>query len=138
MNITRGKILLIPMPIGPNSLDQMLNEFYLEALKQTKYWVVENARTTRRFLSSLKLGIDLNGLEMIEIGKHNQWNETLIFLNEHIKKGDIGVTSEAGLPGMADPGELVAKWAHTNNVGIVPLIGPGSIYLSLCASGFNG
>lgn len=126
------------MPIGANSWNEMDTLNYREILTQNKTWVAENARTLRRFISSLKLGIVIDSLEIFEFGGHANLLELNKFLSEHIQHGNIVVTSEAGLPGMADPGGIVAYWAHQNNIPVRSISGPGSIYLALQASGLNG
>jgi 16S rRNA (cytidine1402-2'-O)-methyltransferase len=136
--MTKGKILLIPLPIGEKSAEQFITPFYLEIVKSTKFWVVENLRTTRRFLSSLQLGLEIDGLTFFELHRDFSVSDLHLFLKKHITLGDIGITSEAGLPGMADPGAVAVSWAHSNGVEVAPITGPGSVYLSLCASGFNG
>lgn len=136
--MTTGKILLIPLPIGEKSAEQFITPFYLELVKSTRFWVVENLRTTRRFLSSLQLGLEIDALTFFELNRDLNVSDLHLFLKKNILQGNIGVTSEAGLPGMADPGAVAVSWAHSSGIEVAPFTGPGSVYLSLCASGFNG
>jgi 16S rRNA (cytidine1402-2'-O)-methyltransferase len=129
---------MLPVPIGADSWQEMDTLNYREILTQNKVWVAENARTLRRFISSLKLGVVIDTLEIFEFGGHANMNELHRFLENQIQKSDIVVTSEAGLPGMADPGGIVAFWAHQNNIPVKSKTGPGSIYLTLQASGLSG
>lgn len=138
MKTNRGKIILMPLPIGPESAGTFITAHYLEIVKNTKYWVAENARTTRRFLSSLHTGINISELEIFELERGFREADLYLFLDKNIPVGNIAVTSEAGLPGMADPGSVVVRWAHKNQIVVQPQTGPGSVYLALCASGFNG
>jgi 16S rRNA (cytidine1402-2'-O)-methyltransferase len=136
--MSKGKILLLPLPIGSQSTEQYITDYYLNLVKSTKFWVAENIRTTRRFISALKIGVEIDSLTFFELNRDFKISELHQFLEKSLKNGDIGLTSEAGLPGMADPGAVVVSWAHSNKIEVKPLTGPGSIYLSLCASGFNG
>ncbi|MBS3915273.1 MAG: SAM-dependent methyltransferase [Bacteroidetes bacterium] len=132
------KILMLPMPIGPKSLEEMKTDLFIHRMRITKKWVAENARTTRRFLSSLQLGIPIQELEIFELNDGFSLQELHDFLKINIQNDHIGVTSEAGLPGMADPGSEVAKWAHRNDISVEVFTGPGSVYMALCGSGLNG
>jgi 16S rRNA (cytidine1402-2'-O)-methyltransferase len=134
----KGKIVMLPMPIGPLSVAEMGSVHFMNTVRITRFWVAENARTTRRFISSLKLGIDIPTLDIFELNDGFQITELHQFLKKNIAMGNIAVTSEAGLPGMADPGSEVARWAHKNDTKIETFSGPGSVYMALCASGFNG
>jgi 16S rRNA (cytidine1402-2'-O)-methyltransferase len=136
--MTSEKIILLPLPISAESNDMFVTPYYCELVKNTTAWVAENARTTRRFIASLQLGVEINDLKIFEISRNFNAVDLNSFLSEEILKGDIMVTSEAGLPGMADPGAVVVKWAHRNGIRVLPVVGPGSVYMSLCASGFNG
>ncbi|MCC7298815.1 MAG: SAM-dependent methyltransferase [Bacteroidia bacterium] len=137
-NHLNGKILMLPMPIGAHSWQEMCTPYLINTLKNTKYWVAENARTTRRFLSSLHMEIDIQNLVIFELNRDSNSTELSAFLSTHVKTNNIGVSSEAGLPGVADPGGKVASWGHQNGIEIVSFIGPGSIFLALSGSGLNG
>lgn len=136
--MSQNRIIMLPVPIGVHSWHEMDTLNYKEILTQKKVWVAENARTLRRFISSLKLGIVIDSLEIFEFGGHSNLLELHRFLENKIKESDIVVTSEAGLPGMADPGGIVAFWAHQHNITVQSKTGPGSIYLTLQASGLSG
>jgi 16S rRNA (cytidine1402-2'-O)-methyltransferase len=129
---------MLPTPIGPKSLDEMKSDLFIHRMRITKKWVAENARTTRRFLSSLQLGIPIQELDIFELHDGYSIQELHEFLKLNIQNFDIGVTSEAGLPGMADPGSEVARWAHRNDISVEVFSGPGSVYMALCGSGLNG
>jgi 16S rRNA (cytidine1402-2'-O)-methyltransferase len=134
----KGKVIMLPMPIGPLSQAEMRSEAFVNTIRNTRSWVAENARTTRRFISSLQLGITIQELDIFELDANFSLAELHNFLNKKIALENIVVTSEAGLPGMADPGSAVALWAHRNDIEIFTFSGPGSIYMALCASGLNG
>lgn len=132
------KMYMVPMPIGNLSHREMNSELFLKVIKVTTVWVAENARTTRRFISSLQLGIEIDKLKIFELNRQYSTPELYAFLRENIVKSDIAITSEAGLPGMADPGGVAAMWAHDNDIELVSITGPGSVYLALSGSGLNG
>ena len=100
---TKHKIWMVPIPIGEHSIKELLNPEYIAVVRDTKAWVVENTRTIRRFLSSLKLGLVMDEIRFFELHKDYSPKELEQFLEKNIRKGNICVCSEAGLPGMADP-----------------------------------
>jgi len=101
------------------------------------YYLVENIRTARRFISSLRIR-DVSQLHFEKYDKHSKEDEIGELL-EPLKNGQsIGVISEAGCPAIADPGNAIVQWAHRNKVKVTPLSGPSSILLALIASGMNG
>jgi 16S rRNA (cytidine1402-2'-O)-methyltransferase len=107
-------------------------------IAHTKVFLVENLRTARRYISSLKLGINLEEVHM-EILDKNTAPESINRLLQPLFKGaDIGILSEAGCPGIADPGALAVAHAHTRGIQVVPLSGPSSMFLALMGSGFSG
>lgn len=129
---------MMPMPLGSLSKEAMNTHEFNAHITSVKYWVVENARTFRRFISSLQLGINIDTLRIFEL--HRDFDRIALhtFLREKIHKGDIAVASEAGVPGMADPGAEIAAWAHQNEVTVTSVCGPSSLLLALSASGLNG
>lgn len=131
-------IYMIPMPIG-NVLNPLFHtEKYVEMIHSTKYWVAENARTFRRFISSLNQGINIQSKIIFELNQDFKSIDLFDFLQKNIQDGHIGVVSEAGMPGIADPGNIVTSWAHRHNTKVTTITGPNSIMSALCASGFNG
>lgn len=135
---TEYSVYMTPIPIGENSYFELKNPKYINVISTTRYWVVENIRTMRRFMSEMRVGIEIDTIEFFEINKSYHPEELNNFLSKNIVFGNIGVASEAGLPGMADPGSVVALWAHKHGVTVFPLVGPGSLMLALIASGLNG
>lgn len=129
-------IYLIPMLLAPDTHDAVLSKTLVETMKNLKYFYVENIKTTRRFISSLRLGIDINELEFFEINEKTDYNDLFLSLNDLTESA--GVLSEAGCPGVADPGALVVEIAHELNFKVKPLVGPNSMLLALMASGMSG
>lgn len=134
-----GKIYLIPTPISEDD-DSLKNipTHNMEILKGLEYFVVENVRTARRFISKCKLGMVIDTLTFIELSEHTAATAVDAMLQPILAGRDCGVMSEAGVPAVADPGALLVAAAHRHNIEVVPLVGPSSIIMSLMASGANG
>lgn len=137
-NSTEKELVLFPLPIGEFSAQQYITEYHLEKLKSIKFWVAENARTLRRFISGLKLGINIDELDIFEHGIRSDVRDLHKFLSEIQNESLVGLCSEAGIPCVADPGNETVKWAHKQNRRIEPLVGPNSIAMAIEASGLNG
>ncbi len=133
------KLYLIPIPLADGTTQEVLPAQIQEIVSQLDIFFVENIRTARRFISSLKLGKVIDELTFYELSKDTPEAETLAQLKAVVSlKKNIGVMSEAGCPGVADPGAVAVKLAHQLNIEVIPLVGPSSILLSLMASGMNG
>jgi len=124
------------MLLAENTHQKSLTPEAISVIKSLKVFFVENIKTTRRFISSLKEGIVIDELQFFEINQDTGFEEVYNFLQE--TEGDFGVISEAGCAGVADPGALVVEVAHQLGIKVNPLVGPNSILLALMASGFNG
>lgn len=132
-----GILYMVPCPIVEDG-NSSLSIDALEHLHKLSYFVVERARTARRFIKSTNHPIPIPELTIFELDKNDPENGLTAFL-EVLQKGiDVGVLSEAGCPGIADPGNLAVKYAHKNGIKVSPLVGPSSILLALIASGLNG
>jgi Predicted methyltransferases len=137
--VTFGKLYLIPTVLGATRLEQVLPAGTLEIVRKLRFFVVENARTTRRTLSRLQMQFPIDEIEFIELDKHNIRNLDLMeHLGPCLQGEDMGLMSEAGTPCVADPGALVVELAHSAGIQVVPLTGPNAMILALMASGFNG
>ncbi len=134
----KGKIHLIPSVISPDTTNQVLSQQVFEVVKDTTIFLAETIRESRRFISSLKLGIDISSLQFEKVDKDTADIETEKYLAPALKGKNIGVLSDAGCPGVADPGAQVARIAHKLGLQVVPLVGPSSLLLALMASGMNG
>ncbi len=132
-----GKLYLIPLPIGGNN-EKHLSPEISQVVKTIKFYAVENIRTSRRFISSLKLGINIEDLKFEVLDKNTPSGKIKSILAPLNKGHDVGIMSEAGCPGIADPGSLAVSYAHKKGIKVIPLVGPSSILLALMASGFNG
>lgn len=134
----KGKLFLIPNVLAENTAQSVITPQVREVISKTKVYLVENLRTTRRYISSLKLGVNIEELHM-EVLDKNTPPETINRLMQPLLNGaDVGVISEAGCPGIADPGALAVAHAHSKGIQVVPLSGPSSMFLALMGSGFSG
>jgi 16S rRNA (cytidine1402-2'-O)-methyltransferase len=134
--MAQGRLLMIPIPIADDSLHTLSSEVAQHTL-DLRHYFVENLRTARRFLKALHPNIIIDNISFSEIDKHN--GPDIATLKTWLKEGyDVGVMSEAGCPGIADPGANLAAVAQNMNVTVVPLTGPNSLILALMASGLNG
>ncbi len=134
----KGVIYLIPSVIFPDTANQVLSQQVFDVVKNTTVFLAETIRESRRFISSLKLGIDISVLAFEKVDKNTPDAETEKYLTPALNGNNIGVLSDAGCPGIADPGAQVARIAHKLGLKVIPLVGPSSILLALMASGMNG
>jgi len=134
--IKKGALYLVPIPITEGGL-QTLSQEVMQCTGRIQYYFVENVRTARRFLRSLHPRLIIDSLHFSEIDKHTGPDKTM--LRNWLKEGhDVGIMSEAGCPGIADPGSDLVAVAQDMGVKVVPLVGPNSLILALMASGLNG
>ena len=131
-----GTVYLIPIPIAEGVLTTLSPE--VGAITETlRHYFVEDIRTARRFLRSLHAKLIIEELHFSEIDKHNGADTALFrkWLNEDLP---VGIMSEAGCPGIADPGAELVSIAQQMGAKTLPLVGPNSLILALMASGLNG
>lgn len=132
-----AKLFLIPVPIADDTLS-VIPAQVIETIKPLTHFLVEDVRTARRFLSSLKIYPSIEALHFDVLNKDTKEVE-LADLMKPLSRGiDMGVLSESGCPGIADPGAGAVKYAHQHSITVVPLVGPSSILMALMASGLNG
>lgn len=135
-----GTLYLIPCPIAEEGdVWDVLPAANRAVMASLDYFIVENTRSARRFLSKAKLGRPIEELEFRELNEHTVAGREVEELVAPIAAGrSAGVISEAGVPGVADPGALVVALCHRRGIRVVPLVGPSSILLAMMASGLNG
>ncbi|EWH13498.1 uroporphyrin-III C/tetrapyrrole (Corrin/Porphyrin) methyltransferase [Cellulophaga geojensis KL-A] len=133
-----GKIYLIPTTLGDNEPLEVLPISIKRTIEQIDYYIVENEKTARRFIKKISSGKSQPSLHIELINKFTDPQIIPSFLDPCFEGKSIGIISEAGCPGIADPGAEVVKIAHQKNLQVVPLVGPSSIFLALMASGLNG
>ena len=129
-------VYLIPSLLDETAI-RTIPSYIIEAVKNCQVFFVENERTSRRFLKQLWKEMVIDNYEWFTI--HKTEEEAITAFKQKIKEGKtIGIISEAGCPGVADPGQLLIAAAQEMNVEVKPLVGPNSILLALMASGMNG
>ncbi|TPE45231.1 SAM-dependent methyltransferase [Pontibacter mangrovi] len=134
-----GTLYLIPTVLADNTQDQVISPQVKETVQQMTYFIVENLRTARRYVKSICPELVIEQLKFVQIDKDATAAQVQASLKPLLEQGmDAGVISEAGCPGVADPGAEVVKHAHQKSIKVVPFAGPSAILLSLMASGFNG
>ena len=136
--MSKGKVILIPCTLGDVNPFEVLPQSNTDFINSCDVFIVENLRSSRRFLKKAGLQKAIDDLQFFEINKKTKTEDIPKFLSAASEGKNIGVLSEAGCPGIADPGAEVVKWAHKKNIEVNPLIGPSSILLALMASGTNG
>jgi len=134
----KGKLYLIPSPLGDYSPSEVLPAPVLDILKDIKVFVVEETRTARRFLSSAGLKGHIGELEFHELNEHTERSEVEQYIALFDNDTNVGLISEAGLPAVADPGAILVELCHKHDIDVVPMTGPSSLMLALMASGLNG
>lgn len=133
-----GKLYLIPNSIGSPDATSFLPQAYMATIVGLKYLIVEDVRNARRYLKSLDRSVVIDDIHFYALNKHTAEEDIAGFLHPLLKGNDMGIISEAGLPGIADPGAVVVRLAHDQQIQVVPMVGPSSIFLALMASGLNG
>lgn len=133
-----GKIYMLPCPISEGNPYDVLPEANRAVMGGLDYFIVENVRTARRFLSAAKIGRPIEELEFAECNEHTTALDIEPLLRPILEGRSAGIISEAGLPGVADPGADVVALAQKKGIEVIPLVGPSSILMALMASGQNG
>ena len=134
----RGTVYLIPVSIADDTSNAVLTSAVRDVLPGVRYFLVENARTARRYLSSLKIYESIEPLRFEILDKDTSAQQMADLFNIVMQGENVGIMSESGCPGIADPGSIAVDYAHRNDLRVVPLVGPSSIVLALMASGLNG
>jgi len=134
----KGKLFLIPTIIAEGTADRVIPRQVVETLAGIDTFLAEDVRTARRYLSSLKIYASIEALQFHVLDKDSTEAHIRPLLEPALAGRSIGILSESGCPGVADPGALAVRLAHELNIAVVPLVGPSSILLSLMASGLNG
>ena len=131
-------LYLIPVTLGDVPPAMVLPAQVFDVIRELDEFIVENARSARRFLRKAGYERDFDEVTFHMLNKHTAEGEAASFVKS-VKDGKpVGLLSEAGVPCLADPGAEVVKYCHTASIRIIPLTGPSSVILALMASGFNG
>lgn len=138
MEVNKGTLYLIPTVIAEGTETNVITPEVRAILPHLQHFLAENVRTARRFLSALKIYPSIESLHFATLDKDVKDSQVAELMAPVFKGESIGVLSESGCPGVADPGALAVRYAHANDVVVVPLVGPSSILLALMGSGLNG
>ena len=136
----KGILYMIPCPISDQTeVYDVVPQANRSVVDSLDYFIVENVRSARRFLSKAGISRKIDELEFVELNEHTVAGQAVEAMIKPLLAGrSAGVISEAGVPGVADPGALVVEACHRKDIKVVPLVGPSSILLAMMASGLNG
>lgn len=133
-----GRLYLLPMTLGESVPEHVIPQAILDHIIEFRFLVVENIKTTRRYLKKINREVDIDSITFFELNKHTQPEEINTFLSPCLEGNDVGIISEAGCPAVADPGSILVSIAHQKGIRVIPYVGPNSILMALMGSGFNG
>ena len=136
--MNKGRLYLIPSPLGENEPSEVIPIPVLESLRNFKTFVVEEIRTARRYLSKAGLKGKIGELQFFELNEHTEPATVEGYIKLFDDGKDVALISEAGLPAVADPGAQLVALAHRHGIEVIPAVGPSSLMMSLMASGLNG
>jgi 16S rRNA (cytidine1402-2'-O)-methyltransferase len=131
-------LYLIPSVIADDTANDVIAPQIKAVIQHTNHFLVEDIRTARRYISSLKTGRVIEEMHFEVLNKKTKTEELKALFAPMQKGKNIGIISESGCPGVADPGALAVDYAHVHNFQVTPLVGPSSILMALMASGMNG
>lgn len=134
----RAALYLLPVPLSSVAPADVMPARNIAVARAVRHFIVENVRSARRFLKRCDPGIDIGQLTFTVLDEHTNPADVPAMLEPLRQGAPMAVVSEAGCPGVADPGALAVEAALRAGLPVEPLIGPSSILLSLMASGFNG
>ncbi|SEL43074.1 SAM-dependent methyltransferase [Parapedobacter koreensis] len=134
-----GTLYLIPVPLADDAVAASFTPYLVHIINTIDEYIVENEKTARKFLKQAGLQKAQRELVLHDYGKHARDKaDTTSFFSGLLDGKDVGLMSEAGCPGVADPGADIVAEAHRRGIDVAPLVGPSAILLALMASGFNG
>lgn len=134
----KGKLYLIPSPLGENEPAEVIPASVLERIQSLHHVVAEEIRTVRRYLSKAGLKGEIDTLTFYELNEHTPAEAVEALLQPLLAGEDVAVISEAGLPAVADPGADLVRLAQDQDIDVIPMVGPSSLMLALMGSGLNG
>jgi 16S rRNA (cytidine1402-2'-O)-methyltransferase len=133
-----GKLYLIPVTMGECDPMDVLPQTVKRTIEFIDYYIVENEKTARKSIKAVLPEKKQSELVLFALNKHTDVKEHLSFIQPLLEGKNVGLMSEAGCPGVADPGAVIVKLAHEKGIQVIPLVGPSSILLAMMASGMNG
>ncbi|WP_374959704.1 SAM-dependent methyltransferase [Gilvibacter sp.] len=138
MDTPKGKLYLIPTTLGESNPLEVLPLTVRKAVEEIDHYIVEHEKSARRSIQLIAPSKSQPDLKLVQLNKFTDPGEIKSFLDPCLEGFDVGIISDAGCPGIADPGAAVVALAHEMDIQVVPLVGPSSILLAMMASGMNG
>jgi 16S rRNA (cytidine1402-2'-O)-methyltransferase len=132
----KGTVYLVTL--GGDDFLKVIPEKVISLTRLLRFFIVEDIRSARRFLRLIDKGFPIDDTVFYELNEHTDESDIVHYLDPVLNGSDIGIISEAGLPGIADPGARIIALAHRKKITVIPLSGPSSIFLALISSGLNG
>jgi 16S rRNA (cytidine1402-2'-O)-methyltransferase len=133
-----GKLYLIPSTLGDVPQLETMPLSIKRTIEEIDIYIVENEKSARRYIKSVSATKSQSSLRLFPLNKFTNPSEIPAYLQPCKQGISVGLISDAGCPGVADPGAEVVRLAHENNIQVVPLVGPSSILLAMMSSGMNG
>lgn len=135
---TYGTLFLIPTPLGDNPPLEVLPLSIKTKVEELTHFIIENEKATRSFIKKLTPNKNQNTLQLYPLNKFSSQEEIETYLNPCLEGISMGLMSDAGVPGIADPGAIIISKAHRIGIDVKPLVGPSSLILAMMSSGMNG
>ncbi len=129
---------MIPTTLGGETTDDIIPKDVKEKASQLRVFIVENIKSARRFLRKIDRSFPIDDSQFFLLNKRTDATELYTFLQPAMNGENIGLMSDAGCPGVADPGASIVALAHSKGINVAPMVGPSSILLALMGSGFSG
>ena len=136
--MAKGTLFLVPTTLGGETIDDIIPAEVKNAVIRLRTFIVEDLKSARRYLRKLDRTFPIDDSTFYVLNKRTDPGEIIRFIKPALSGEDIGVLSEAGCPGVADPGAAVVAIAHQKGIRVSPFVGPSSILLALMGSGFSG
>lgn len=138
MPLEKQSLYLLPSLLSEEGSSFYDSSYYLQYYSEIKHYIVENEKTARAFFKSIGTPVPQSELVLITLPKHNnEYQDIQNFLTKHLQS-PVGLISDAGIPCVADPGNIVVQIAHKQGILVKPIVGPCSMIMALMASGCNG
>lgn len=134
----KGTLYLIPVPLSETAANEVLPTSVLHQMQRLHTFIVENSKAARKHIKTMVPEKVQADLQLFELNKHTEEQELHSLIKPLMEGEDMGLLSDAGCPGIADPGAKIVELAHENGIRVVPMVGPSSILLAMMASGMNG
>jgi 16S rRNA (cytidine1402-2'-O)-methyltransferase len=136
--VATGTLYLVPVTLGESPLAAVIPQDVQQRVRALEYFIAENPKSARAYLKQVGTARPLQELNIGVLNEHTPDAAVAALAAPLLAGHDVGLMSEAGCPGVADPGAKLARYAHQHAIRVVPLVGPSSILLALMASGLNG